>query len=255
MSFPPATEMFQFAGFASHGYGLTMGYPQKRVGCPIRRSRDHQLLALPPGFSQRATSFIASRCQGIHQMPFSSILACAQPQARGAATRQRRGQKTDDRRRITTTGRHGVAPKHNRRRLPPAPRRLRPVSCSRTASVADARAPAPPHFPRTAKASTQPWAERERIPMPRTRRNARQVRFTVTNTSPRCQRSDGRGRTTANTPRHQSSLPNLVVRANPRPISSQLTAPTSQAEDPPRQRLAPPVVRLLPSEAGGPGPI
>ncbi len=24
MSFPPANEMFQFAGFASHGYGLTM---------------------------------------------------------------------------------------------------------------------------------------------------------------------------------------------------------------------------------------
>jgi hypothetical protein len=24
LSFPPATEMFQFAGFASHGYGFTM---------------------------------------------------------------------------------------------------------------------------------------------------------------------------------------------------------------------------------------
>ena len=41
-----------------------------RVGCPIRRSRDHRSLASPPGFSQRATSFIASQCQGIHQMPF-----------------------------------------------------------------------------------------------------------------------------------------------------------------------------------------
>ena len=39
------------------------------TGCPIRRSRDHRSLAPPPGFSQRATSFIASRCQGIHQMP------------------------------------------------------------------------------------------------------------------------------------------------------------------------------------------
>ena len=39
-------------------------------GCPIRRSRDHRSLASPPGFSQRATSFIASQCQGIHQMPF-----------------------------------------------------------------------------------------------------------------------------------------------------------------------------------------
>jgi hypothetical protein len=27
MSFPPATEMFQFAGFASHAYGFSTGYP------------------------------------------------------------------------------------------------------------------------------------------------------------------------------------------------------------------------------------
>ena len=43
----------------------------RAVGCPIRRSRDQRSLASPPGFSQRATSFIASQCQGIHQMPFS----------------------------------------------------------------------------------------------------------------------------------------------------------------------------------------
>ena len=43
-----------------------------RVGCPIRRSRDQRSLASPPGFSQRAASFIASQCQGIHQMPFNS---------------------------------------------------------------------------------------------------------------------------------------------------------------------------------------
>ena len=30
MSFPPATEMFQFAGFASHAYGFSMGYRQGR---------------------------------------------------------------------------------------------------------------------------------------------------------------------------------------------------------------------------------
>ena len=27
MSFPPATEMFQFAGFASQTYGFSLGYP------------------------------------------------------------------------------------------------------------------------------------------------------------------------------------------------------------------------------------
>ena len=40
-------------------------------GCPIRKSSDQSLLAAPRGLSQRATSFIASRRQGIHQMPFS----------------------------------------------------------------------------------------------------------------------------------------------------------------------------------------
>jgi hypothetical protein len=34
-------------------------------------STDQRLLAAPRGFSQRATSFIASWCQGIHRMPLS----------------------------------------------------------------------------------------------------------------------------------------------------------------------------------------
>jgi hypothetical protein len=70
MSFPPGTEMFQFPGFASLHYGFMQRYP-KGVGCPIRISTDQSLLAAPRGFSQRATSFIASWCQGIHRMPFS----------------------------------------------------------------------------------------------------------------------------------------------------------------------------------------
>ena len=70
MSFPPGTEMFQFPGFASTTYVFSCRYP-KGVGCPIRISTDQRLLAAPRGFSQRATSFIASWCQGIHRMPFS----------------------------------------------------------------------------------------------------------------------------------------------------------------------------------------
>ncbi len=70
MSVPPGTEMFQFPRFASPPYVFRWRYP-KGVGCPIRTSRDQSLLAAPPGFSQRATSFIASWRQGIHQMPFS----------------------------------------------------------------------------------------------------------------------------------------------------------------------------------------
>ena len=58
-----------------------------RVGCPIRRSRDHRSLASPPGFSQRATSFIASQCQGIHQMPFNcSIQNTVSPPKGGTTT-------------------------------------------------------------------------------------------------------------------------------------------------------------------------
>jgi hypothetical protein len=71
MSFPPGTEMFQFPGFAPAAHGFGGRYPIAGVGCPIRRSPDHSLLAAPRGFSQRATSFVASRRQGIHQMPFS----------------------------------------------------------------------------------------------------------------------------------------------------------------------------------------
>jgi hypothetical protein len=67
------------------------------VGCPIRRSRDPRVLASPPSFSQRATSFIASRCQGIHQMPFS--LSSPTPSPKRALARaprtDDRGQKTD----------------------------------------------------------------------------------------------------------------------------------------------------------------
>jgi hypothetical protein len=70
MSVPPGTEMFQFPGFASPAYRFSGQYPIG-VGCPIRTSTDQRLLAAPRGFSQRATSFIASWCQGIHRMPFS----------------------------------------------------------------------------------------------------------------------------------------------------------------------------------------
>ena len=42
----------------------------KGVGFPIRKSPDQRSLPSPRSLSQGATSFIASQCQGIHQMPF-----------------------------------------------------------------------------------------------------------------------------------------------------------------------------------------
>jgi hypothetical protein len=61
------------------------------VGFPIRISTDQSLLAAPRGFSQRATSFIASWCQGIHRMPllrsrscgYTSRRRCIQPPCTG----------------------------------------------------------------------------------------------------------------------------------------------------------------------------
>ena len=47
MSFPRATEMFQFTRFASHDYVFIMRYP-KRVGFPIRKSPDQSLFASSP---------------------------------------------------------------------------------------------------------------------------------------------------------------------------------------------------------------
>jgi hypothetical protein len=89
------------------------------VGCPIRTSEAHRALAPPLGFSQRATSFIASRYQGIHQMPFSCC-GRAQPRARAAGssspqggspqTRAGRGQRSEvRRRRLRPSGRRFVS--------------------------------------------------------------------------------------------------------------------------------------------------
>ena len=67
ISVPPGTEMFQFPGLA-----LPCGSNRRRrrLGCPIRTFQDHGSRAAPPGLSQLTTSFIASRCQGIHRVPY-----------------------------------------------------------------------------------------------------------------------------------------------------------------------------------------
>ena len=45
----------------------------KALGCPIRKSSDQSLLPAPQRLSQSVTSFIASICQGIHELPFSHL--------------------------------------------------------------------------------------------------------------------------------------------------------------------------------------
>ncbi len=51
------------------------------MGFPIRKSTDQSLLAAPHGLSQRATSFIASQCQGIHQMPLRRLIHSSRSRA------------------------------------------------------------------------------------------------------------------------------------------------------------------------------
>jgi hypothetical protein len=126
MSFPPGTEMFQFPGFAPPRYGFAWRYPIAGVGCPIRRSPDRSLLAAPRGFSQRATSFVASRRQGIHQMPFSRS-----PRPGGSTTGTAR--------RIPMPGRRTAAPRDGDRRPPVSPASAGPRGSGRPASTT------PPH--------------------------------------------------------------------------------------------------------------
>ncbi len=66
--------------FAKLCIHLTMAH--SGPGFPIRKSTDQSLLATPHGLSQRATSFIASTRQGIHQMPFLRLI-CESRHAQG----------------------------------------------------------------------------------------------------------------------------------------------------------------------------
>ena len=50
------------------------GDDPKGPGFPIRKSTDQSSFAAPHGLSQRTTSFIASRCQGIHQTPLRRLI-------------------------------------------------------------------------------------------------------------------------------------------------------------------------------------
>ena len=52
-------------------------------GCPIRIFTDQSLFAAPRNFSQRTTSFIASQCQGIHQMLLSRLMLSLSMSIRG----------------------------------------------------------------------------------------------------------------------------------------------------------------------------
>ena len=71
ISFPPATEMFQFADLPHPGLFCSTwsDWALPQPGFPIRTPSDRSLLAAPRGVSSPATSFIGSWRQGIHLVP------------------------------------------------------------------------------------------------------------------------------------------------------------------------------------------
>ena len=71
ISFPPATEMFQFADLPLPGLfdSAWSDWALPQPGFPIRISLDQRLLATPQSVSSPATSFIGSWRQGIHPVP------------------------------------------------------------------------------------------------------------------------------------------------------------------------------------------
>ena len=70
-SFPPATEMFQFADLPQPGLfdSTWSDRALPRPGFPIRTPSDQSMLAAPRGISLPTTSFIGSWRQGIHLVP------------------------------------------------------------------------------------------------------------------------------------------------------------------------------------------
>ena len=114
------------------------------VGCPIRRSRDQRVLAPPPGFSQRATSFIASQRQGIHQMPLvHSPRSSSEPQPGALHQNEVAVPTAKPERRLPKRAYHAQKIVHPG---PPAPcyRSARPSRIGRThATIAPERLPAP----------------------------------------------------------------------------------------------------------------
>jgi hypothetical protein len=68
ISVPPATEMFQFTGFALPTLWIQVGVTLAGRVSPFGHLRINARLPAPRSFSQAATSFIACDRQGIHHM-------------------------------------------------------------------------------------------------------------------------------------------------------------------------------------------
>ena len=79
-SFPVGTEMFHFPTFPPTALCVqaeVTGHDSSWVS-PFGHPRINARLPTPQGLSQAPTSFIGSRCQGIHHVPFIACLTNTQ---------------------------------------------------------------------------------------------------------------------------------------------------------------------------------
>ena len=74
ISFPLGTKIFQFPRSRFFNLCIQLKIPHKEVGSPIRKFTDQSILTTPRNLSQSIASFIAYRCQGIHQTPLIYLI-------------------------------------------------------------------------------------------------------------------------------------------------------------------------------------
>jgi hypothetical protein len=73
-SFPLGTKMVQFPRFACTVLCIQTAIPIARRVTPFGHPRIKACEAAPRGFSQPTTSFVASRCLGIHRLPLTCFV-------------------------------------------------------------------------------------------------------------------------------------------------------------------------------------
>ena len=88
-SLPVGTEMFHFPTFPPHALYIqarVTGHDSSWVS-PFGHPRITARLPTPQGLSQAPTSFIGSRCQGIHHVPFTACQTNTQQHQQHTTTR------------------------------------------------------------------------------------------------------------------------------------------------------------------------
>jgi hypothetical protein len=126
LSFPPATEMVQFAGFAARGYGFTARYPKKGWVAPFGHPRITGRSPLPSAFRSvpRPSSPLGTKAST--RCPFRAAFA---PSPEHAAAAQA---AADVRRQMSDVRRHRARPAGQRSLNRPIPQTISRSSRPRT---------------------------------------------------------------------------------------------------------------------------